>query len=168
MFNIQKRPESQESEGSVYRAPSAPAPASTYRPHAATLIAKGVKLEGEFKSQGDVQIEGDVQGKVEAAGTLTIGPEASITADVTAGEAVISGILNGNLTVAKQVVLHSNARVKGDIVAERMSVESGAVIDGRVQVGPRPSSSPEPVLIAAKESATSASAEDTKKADESD
>ncbi len=122
-------------ESPVYRAPTAAAP--SYRPHAATLIAKGVKLEGDFASQGDVQIEGDVQGKISAAGTLTVGAEATITADVTADEAVISGVLNGNLHITRQLVLHSGARIKGDIVAERISVEAGAVIDGRVEIGTR-------------------------------
>jgi cytoskeletal protein CcmA (bactofilin family) len=136
MFNMPKRQEMQDSESLAYRAPAAASP--SYRPHAATLIAKGVKLEGEFTSQGDVQIEGEVQGKITAAGTLTVGAEAAITADVTADEAVISGVLNGNLTVTRQLVLHSSARIKGDIVAERVSVESGAVIDGRVEIGTRP------------------------------
>jgi cytoskeletal protein CcmA (bactofilin family) len=118
----------------MYTVPPA-SPSPSYRPHSATLIAKGVRLEGEFKSQGDVQIEGEVQGKVEAAGTLTMGPEAVITADITADEAVISGVLNGNLAVAQQIILHSSARVTGDITAERISVEAGAVIDGRVKIG---------------------------------
>ncbi len=164
MFNVPKRPDSPGSaNGGTYTVPQGSA-ASSYRPHAATLIAKGVKLEGEFKSQGDVQIEGEVQGKVAAAGTLTIGPEAVITADVTADEAVISGVLNGNLTVAKQIVLHSSARVKGDIVAERISVESGAVIDGRVQIGTN-SKAPEPVLIAVKESEESPASGEIEKAE---
>jgi cytoskeletal protein CcmA (bactofilin family) len=133
MFNTPKHQDSSgAANGGVFAV--TPSPAS-YRPHAATLIAKGVKLEGEFKSQGDVQIEGEVQGKIEAAGTLTMGPEAVITADIAADEAVISGVLNGNLTVAKQIVLHSSARVTGDITAERISVEAGAVIDGRVKIG---------------------------------
>jgi cytoskeletal protein CcmA (bactofilin family) len=113
-----------------YTIENRPAPSS-----GATTIARGVKVEGDFASQGDVVIEGEVHGKISAAGTLTIGPEAVIKADVTADEANISGLLEGNLTVKKQVVLHATARIKGDLIAERATVESGAVLDGRVQIG---------------------------------
>lgn len=101
----------------------------------ATVIARGVKVEGEFHSQGDVLIEGDVQGTISAAGTLTVGPEAKIQANITAQEAIISGEVNGNLQIKNQAIFHASARVKGDIVAERITVESGASIDGRVQIG---------------------------------
>ena len=101
----------------------------------ATTIARGVKVEGDFASQGDVVIEGEVHGKITTAGMLTVGPEAVIKADVTAGEAAISGLIEGNLSVKKQVVLHSTARIKGDLTAERATVEAGAQLDGRVQIG---------------------------------
>lgn len=104
-------------------------------PQAATIIARGVKVEGEFKSQGDVVIEGEVQGTISTSGTLTVGSEAHINADVTADEAVISGSIDGNLKVKKQAVLHASAHIKGDLTAERITVESGATIEGKVQVG---------------------------------
>jgi cytoskeletal protein CcmA (bactofilin family) len=108
---------------------------STLAPQAATIIARGVKVEGEFKSQGDVVIEGDVQGIISTNGMLTVGPEAHIKADVTAEEAMISGTVDGNLNIKKQAVLHASARIKGDITAERVTVESGAAIEGKVQIG---------------------------------
>lgn len=104
----------------------------------ATTIARGVKVEGDFASQGDVVIEGEVHGKITTAGVLTVGSEAVIKADVAAGEAVISGQVEGNLTVQKQVILHATARVKGDLTAERATVEAGATIDGKVQIGVSP------------------------------
>lgn len=101
----------------------------------ATTIARGVKVEGDFASQGDVVIEGEVHGKIAAAGTLTIGPEAVIKADITADEAVISGAVEGNVRVKNQAVLRATAKVKGDLTAERITVEAGAQLDGRVQIG---------------------------------
>ncbi|GMU25222.1 polymer-forming cytoskeletal protein [Patescibacteria group bacterium] len=122
------------------RSTDAPFPAEATRAsapvqHAATVIAHGVKVEGDFKSQGDVVIEGEVQGSVTTAGTLTVGTEAFIKADIQADDIIVSGTVEGNLTVEKQAVLHSSAKVKGDLTAERITVESGAVVDGRVQVG---------------------------------
>lgn len=102
---------------------------------AATVIARGVKVEGEFHSQGDVVIEGDVRGTIFAAGTLTIGSDAHIVANITAQEAVISGSVQGNLQIEKQAIFHATAHIVGDLTAERITVEAGAVIDGKVQIG---------------------------------
>jgi len=107
----------------------------------ATVIAQGVKLEGDFTSQGDVVIEGEVHGKVTASGKLTVGSEAVIHADVAAADATISGLIQGNVAVKGQVVLHATARVTGDLTAERAVVESGATLDGRVQIGAKATSS---------------------------
>lgn len=115
-------------------------------PAAGTVIARGVKVEGEFASQGDVVIEGEVHGKIAAAGTLTVGPEAIIKADVTADEASISGFIEGNVNVKKQAVLRATARIKGDLTAERVTIEAGAALDGRVQIGQvgKPDAKPTP------------------------
>lgn len=110
-------------------------PTPTVTSGAATTIARGVKVEGDFSSQGDVVIEGEVHGKIATGGTLTIGPEAVIKADVTADEASISGLIEGNVRVKKQAVLRATAKIKGDFTAERVTVEAGAVLDGRVQIG---------------------------------
>lgn len=107
----------------------------------ATVIAKGVRVEGDFRSQGDVVIEGDVEGAVTLEGMLTVGSEATIKADIHAGEVKISGNIQGNLFIKKQAIFHSSARIAGDIVAERITVESGAIINGRVHIGEGASSS---------------------------
>lgn len=100
-----------------------------------TVIAKGVRVEGEFRSQGDVVIEGEVQGAISAAGVLTVGPEAVIKADITADEARIAGEVDGNIQIKKQAIFASSAKIHGDITAERITVEGGAQLDGRIKIG---------------------------------
>lgn len=100
-----------------------------------TIIAHGVRVEGDFTSKGDVQIEGEVQGHVETSGMLTIGPQAKLTADVRAESAVIAGSLEGNLTVTSHLDLKATARVVGDVTCETASIESGAALNGKVSVG---------------------------------
>lgn len=104
----------------------------------ATIIARGVRVEGEFRSQGDVVIEGDVQGTISAEGVLTVGPEAKIKADISAEEARISGTIDGNLLIKKQAIFYSSAKINGDITAERITVEGGAQLDGRIKIGGTP------------------------------
>lgn len=101
----------------------------------ATVIARGVRVEGEFASQGDVLIEGEVHGHVATSGMLTVGPEARLKADVTAQEAVVAGTVEGNLTVKNRLELKSTAKVVGDIACETAVVEAGAVLNGKTAIG---------------------------------
>ncbi len=105
------------------------------RQSAATVIANGVRVEGDFSSQGDVLIEGEVHGNVSTSGMLTVGPAAKLKADVKAEKAVVAGTVEGNLTVGSHLDLKSTACLMGDLTCETVSVESGASMNGRVMVG---------------------------------
>jgi cytoskeletal protein CcmA (bactofilin family) len=115
---------------------SKPEPVSSTPPRpTATVIAKGVKVEGDFASDGDVQIEGEVKGSLATKGRLTVGPDAVIRAEVKAGDASIAGLIEGNITIERRIDLKSTAKIKGDLVAEALSVESGAKLEGKTSVG---------------------------------
>jgi cytoskeletal protein CcmA (bactofilin family) len=111
-----------------------------------TVIARGVKLEGEFSSQSDVLIEGEVHGTLTTSGLLTVGPEARIKADVSAGEAVVSGTVEGNFAVSKRLELKATSKVLGDVSAETVTVEAGAILSGRMLVGTKSTVSEKPAL----------------------
>lgn len=101
----------------------------------ATVIAHGVKVEGDFSSGGDVLIEGEVQGTLVLSGKLTVGSHANIQASVTAGSAEIFGAVKGDITVAEKIEIHAEAAMDGDISAAVISVEAGAQLAGRVLIG---------------------------------
>lgn len=102
---------------------------------AGTIIASGVKVEGDFASDGDVTIEGEVVGSIKAAGHLEVGSEAKIKAEVSAGSAVVAGEISGNLTVSEKLDLLETSSVVGDIAVAILSVAPGAKINGRVSMG---------------------------------
>jgi cytoskeletal protein CcmA (bactofilin family) len=116
----------------------------------ATVIAKGVKVEGEFKSQGDVLIEGDVHGTLATTGTLTVGPEAKIKAEIAAGDAVVSGSIDGNVKIEKRLELKATAKIVGDVQAEVVSIEAGAQIQGKMAIGMKPAHADAPFSAPAK------------------
>jgi cytoskeletal protein CcmA (bactofilin family) len=97
-----------------------------------TVIAQGVKVEGDFTSEGDVVIEGDVTGSVKTAQHLRVGEAAHIQADVSAAEAIVAGEVRGNLVVAGKLELLETSRVHGDIEASVLSVAPGAKLNGRI------------------------------------
>lgn len=97
-----------------------------------TIIAQGVRVDGDFRSQGDVIIDGEVAGSVETQGALRVGETAKIHADVKAARAVIAGEVQGNIVVQEMLELLTSSRVKGDIATGKISVAAGARVNGRI------------------------------------
>ena len=103
--------------------------------HAETIIATGVRVEGDFTSKGDVVIDGEVMGTVHTDASLRIGETARIQADVSAASAVVGGEVQGNIRVGDRLDLLESSRVHGDIEAQVISIAPGAVVNGRVTMG---------------------------------
>lgn len=101
-----------------------------------TVIANGVKVEGDFTSPGNVRIEGMVKGSVKAQGDLMITETARIEADVHAANAVIAGEVRGDVTVEDKLQLLETAKVNGNISGRVLSVAAGAVLQGNCAVAP--------------------------------
>lgn len=99
-----------------------------------TIIAQGVRVEGDFHSQGDVTIDGEVAGSLETKSALTIGETAKIHADVKAKSAIVAGEVIGNIFVDDMLELLATSHVKGDVITNRISVAAGARINGKVSM----------------------------------
>jgi len=100
-----------------------------------TVIAQGVRVEGEFRSSGDVVIDGELNGSLETASSLHVGESAVIKADVTAKTAVVAGTVVGNILASESLELLASSCVNGDIQTGRISIASGATINGRITMG---------------------------------
>ena len=100
-----------------------------------TIIAQGVRVEGDFNSQGSVLIEGEVAGAVKTAEHLQVGETAKIHASVSAADAIVAGEIKGNIKVAGRLELTESSKVKGDIRAQILVVAPGAEINGKVGMG---------------------------------
>jgi cytoskeletal protein CcmA (bactofilin family) len=95
-----------------------------------TIVAAGMRIEGELKSSGNIKIDGIVSGKVHTSHDLTIGPNAQIDADLIAGNAVISGVVKGNITVKESLSITGSGKVIGNINCQRLSISEGAYFSG--------------------------------------
>lgn len=97
-----------------------------------TIIAQGVKVEGDFHAEGDVVIDGEVIGSVKTLRSLQIGETARIHANVFAATATIAGEVIGDIEASERLELASTSHVKGDITTALISVASGAKINGKI------------------------------------
>jgi cytoskeletal protein CcmA (bactofilin family) len=98
---------------------------------AQTVIAAGVRVDGNFNSRGDVLIEGVVKGSVKTDKNLKIGEKAKIYAAVSAINVFVAGEAQGNIKATGRLELSSTARIFGDVEVKTLVVEAGAVLNGK-------------------------------------
>jgi cytoskeletal protein CcmA (bactofilin family) len=98
---------------------------------APSIISADMKVVGDLQSGGDIQIEGSVEGDIKSR-TVTIGEKAHINGSVNADTTNILGRINGEIN-ASVVRIAKSANVQGDIIYQTLSIEDGAVIDGKIK-----------------------------------
>ncbi len=98
------------------------------------FLGVGTTYRGRLDFSGTVRIDGVFEGEVESEGTLVIGREAQVTGVVRVGTLVLGGTLTGDVTASQRVTMHKTARFTGNLVAPALSVEEGAVMEGKVSM----------------------------------
>ncbi len=98
---------------------------------AETVVGTSVKLKGNLKSDGDITVDGSVNGEIKTKGTVTIGPNANIIANVHAKNVNIAGTVQGNVVATDRLSLSESGRVYGDIAANILSISAGALFSGK-------------------------------------
>lgn len=117
---------------------SAPAPS----PRASSaggraIIGPSITVEGDISGEEDLTILGRVKGTVDVKEhSATIGEGGRVEADVYAKTIVVEGRVEGNLFGGDQVVLRSNAHVRGNLTAPRVALDDGAQFKGAIDMEP--------------------------------
>jgi cytoskeletal protein CcmA (bactofilin family) len=84
-------------------------------------------------------IEGKVEGKVTLPNSLlTIGANGTIKAEVQAKSVVVIGRVSGNVRGTERVEIQATGIVEGDVIAPRLVVAEGAVVNGSIQMTSKP------------------------------
>ncbi|MGQ0458032.1 MAG: bactofilin family protein [Hyphomicrobium sp.] len=110
-------------------APYAPrAPRSDER-RAASIIGADLTIKGDLLSKGEVQVDGAVEGDIHGS-HVVVGSTAIINGNVLAEEVIVRGHVVGSVR-SKRVMLQSTSQVEGDIFHQSLSIEQGAMFEGK-------------------------------------
>src|SRR6202035_3298810 len=84
---------------------------------AAACISQGIKIKGEVMGSEDLFVDGVVEGKLSLTtnSCLTIGPNGSVKADVSAREVIVRGKTEDNVTGSGRVPLCSGSEGTGAV-----------------------------------------------------
>lgn len=116
-------------------ASSSDAPAGGDRGRAQAQIGKSLKINGTISGQEDLYVDGQIEGTVELEeNSLTVGPNGTISADVTAREITVLGRLTGNVHAGERIDIRKTGSLEGDLATSRIVIEDGAVFRGSIDI----------------------------------
>jgi cytoskeletal protein CcmA (bactofilin family) len=99
-----------------------------------TIIGQSAVVVGNIVSQDVVQLKGHVVGNIDVNGSpnaqLSVLSQGHVEGDINAQQAVVNGVVTGNIESTGRVELHSGADVKGNISYATMAIEHGAKLYG--------------------------------------
>jgi len=84
-----------------------------------------------FSDPVNLRINGKFEGSLNTRGKLTVGQAAEIRADIIGENVTIAGSIKGNIKATEVVKLLSTAQVIGNIEVPRISIEQGAIFNGK-------------------------------------
>jgi cytoskeletal protein CcmA (bactofilin family) len=106
-------------------------PDTTLSKQTETIIGSSVKVEGNFSGEGNVIIEGQLQGNLKTKHNVNIGIGAKVKANIEAQDVFLAGEIHGNIKANGKLQITSSAKVIGNIETTSLSVEPGAVLNGK-------------------------------------
>jgi len=102
-----------------------------------SLVAGNLEIVGDVIFSDGLRVDGRIQGNVinkdGERSLLVLSEKGSINGRVRAYDAVINGVITGDLEVEHFLELQSNARISGNIVYRQLQMECGAVVDGKLE-----------------------------------
>lgn len=96
-----------------------------------TIIGSSSNFEGTLKSTGIVRVDGIFSGELNVDGNVIIGENGYIKGNINSNKVTIAGEVQGDVYCSGYLELTSSGRLRGDIEVKNVSIEDGAVFEGK-------------------------------------
>ena len=103
--------------------------------NSSNIIGKGTFVEGSIETFGNIRVEGKVKGDIKTKSKAALGQSSHVEGNVLAQNAEIAGEVSGRVEVTEVLILKPTAVINGDIVTNKLIVESGASFNGGCKMG---------------------------------
>ncbi|MFL5357155.1 polymer-forming cytoskeletal protein [Archangium sp.] len=100
-----------------------------------TVVGQSILISGKLTGDEDLTVQGRVEGELTLSRTLIVEPTGVVKANVAVKNAIVSGVVVGNINATESVELTREGRMVGDIHAPRVIIVDGASFRGRVDMG---------------------------------
>jgi len=112
------------------------APITMPEPVSKNILSSDVKIVGSIEFENELFIDGKLEGEIRSEGSLTVGENAQISGNIYTKSVTVLGKVSGNITVQERCELKSRAQLMGDLKAARLTIEEGAIFEGKSEVNP--------------------------------
>jgi cytoskeletal protein CcmA (bactofilin family) len=99
------------------------------------IINEGTLIKGDVTANGDIRIDGELVGNIDAKGRLVIGPNGKVDGEINCNNIEVSGYIKGKVKVSEMLTMKASAKIEGDIIAGKLSVEPGSLFTGTCSMG---------------------------------
>lgn len=103
--------------------------------NSSNIIGKGTYVEGNLESFGNIRVEGRVKGNIKSKSKVALGKSSKVEGNILAQNAELAGEVVGTLEVSDMLILKPSAVINGDIITNKLLVESGCVFNGSCKMG---------------------------------
>ncbi len=101
------------------------------------MIGPSIHIKGTVSGGEDLLIQGKVEGTIDLGDhEVAVGQSGKVTADIKAKIVKIEGEVAGDVTGSEKVVIAKSGRVRGNIIAPRVTLEDGAIFKGSIDMDP--------------------------------
>ena len=100
-----------------------------------TVIGASILISGKLTGDEDLTVRGRVEGEVNLTRTLIVEPTGIVKANVSVKNAIVSGVVVGNIAATESVELTQEGRMVGDIRSPRVIIVDGASFRGQIDMG---------------------------------
>jgi cytoskeletal protein CcmA (bactofilin family) len=98
-------------------------------PKSVSVIGADLTISGNLACNGEVQVDGIVEGDIQGS-NVVIGEGATVTGSIAADEVIVRGHVIGSVH-GRRVMLQTTSQVEGDIFHQSLSIEQGAMFEGK-------------------------------------
>ena len=97
------------------------------------VVGRSIQLSGEIAACEHLIVEGRVEVTLSGARLLEVASCGVFKGTAEVDEAIISGHMDGDLTVNKQLTLHSGGKISGSVRYASIIIEAGGEVSGDMQ-----------------------------------
>jgi cytoskeletal protein CcmA (bactofilin family) len=95
------------------------------------FVGGGTVMTGEANFKAMMRVDGHLSGRVSSSsGTLIVGANGKVDANIEVAVAVIHGTINGDIIATQRLELGRAAKVHGNIQTPSLIIEQGAIFEG--------------------------------------
>ena len=100
-----------------------------------TQIKHGSVVKGNMQSEDSIRVDGHITGDLISKAKIIVGDNGHIGGALSGSDVTVQGFVNGDIIATGFLQVSSLAKIYGKIYAKEISIDKGAELNGKVNVG---------------------------------